>query len=70
MFSPLVFPAERLPSWLQAVHAVLPIQTMGEVIRGTLASTTFPIAAGSFAFLGAWCAAGFGIAYVALNRRG
>jgi len=49
---------------------VLPIQTMGEVIRGTLASTTFPIAAGSFAFLGAWCAAGFGIAYVALNRRG
>ena len=70
MFSPLVFPAERLPSWLQAVHAVLPIQTMGEVIRGTLASTTFPIAAGSFAFLGAWCAAGFGVAYVALNRRG
>ena len=40
MFSPLNFPAERLPDWLQAIHSVLPIQAMGEVIRGTLAGGT------------------------------
>src|SRR5262245_33337158 len=70
MFSPLVFPAERLPGWLQVVHDVLPIQAMGEVIRGTLASTAFPIPTGSFLLLGAWCGAAFGSAFLALKRRG
>jgi ABC-2 type transport system permease protein len=69
MFSPLNFPASRLPEWLQAVHAALPIQAMGEVIRGSLATATFPLAAGSFLLLGAWCLGGFGIAYLAINRR-
>jgi hypothetical protein len=36
MFSPLNFPADRLPDWLAAVHRVLPFQAMGEVVRGTL----------------------------------
>ena len=44
MFSPLNFPADRLPGWLAAVHQVLPFQAMGEVVRGTLASGTFPVA--------------------------
>jgi ABC-2 type transport system permease protein len=70
MFSPLNFPPERLPDWLRAVHAVLPIQAMGEVIRGTLASTSFALHAGSFVLLGAWCLAGFAAAFLALNRRG
>jgi ABC-2 type transport system permease protein len=69
MFSPLNFPAARLPDWLQAVHAALPIQSMGEVIRGTLASNAFPLYAGSFAMLGVWCLGGFAVAYVALDRR-
>src|SRR4051794_41026632 len=43
MFSPLNFPADRLPDWLAAIHAVLPIQAMGEVIRGTLAGNVFPL---------------------------
>lgn len=70
MFSPLTFPAERLPDWLQAIHAVLPIQAMGEVIRGGLASNTFPLVASTFLLLGAWSVAGLGIAFVAINRRG
>jgi ABC-2 type transport system permease protein len=70
MFSPLMFPADRLPDWLQAVHSVLPIQAMGEVIRGSLASTTFAIGGSSLALLAAWCLGGFAIAFVALNRRG
>jgi ABC-2 type transport system permease protein len=70
MFSPLNFPPERLRDWLRAVHAVLPVQAMGEVIRGTLASTTFAFDAGSVALLGAWCLGGLAIAFVTLNRRG
>jgi ABC-2 type transport system permease protein len=69
MFSPLNFPAERLPGWLQAIHSVLPIQSMGEVIRGTLAGATFPLTAGPFLLLAAWCAVGLGVSYVTLRRR-
>jgi len=55
MFSPLNFPADRLPGWLAAIHNVLPIQAMGEVMRGTLASNSFPITFGAFALLGPGC---------------
>ncbi len=70
MFSPLNFPADRLPGWLAAVHRVLPIQAMGEVVRGTLAGQTFPLAGGAFLLLGAWCVVSFGVAHAVLNRRG
>jgi ABC-2 type transport system permease protein len=70
MFSPLNVPPNRLPEWLRAIHDVVPIQAMGEVIRGSLASTSFPLAASSFLLLGAWCLGGFALAFVTLNRRG
>jgi ABC-2 type transport system permease protein len=70
MFSPLNFPPERLPDWLAAIHSVLPIQAMGEVIRGTLAGNVFPLAAGPFLLLGAWCVASFAITGRVLTRRG
>ncbi len=70
MFSPLNFPASRLPGWLAAVHSVLPIQAMGEVMRGTLASSTFPLTAGSFVLLGAWCVGTFAVTGVVMTRRG
>jgi ABC-2 type transport system permease protein len=69
MFSPLTFPAERLPGWLAAIHCVLPIQAMGEVVRGTLASSAFPLTAGAFLALGAWCAASFAVTGFVLTRR-
>ena len=69
LFSPLNFPAERLPAWLQSVHQVLPIEAMGEVIRGTLAGGAFPISASPFLMLVAWCAGGLGVAYLTLRRR-
>lgn len=69
MFSPLNFPAERLPDWLAAVHRVLPFQAMGEVVRGTLASGTFPLTTGAFELLGAWCAVSFVVTYRILARR-
>jgi ABC-2 type transport system permease protein len=69
MFSPLNFPPERLPDWLQAIHSVLPIQAMGEVVRGTVASSTFPMTMSAWALLAAWCVGGLGVAYVTLTRR-
>ena len=70
MFSPLNFPADRLPDWLATIHAVLPIQSMGEVIRGTLAGDVFPLTAAPFLLLGAWCAASFALTGRVLTRRG
>jgi ABC-2 type transport system permease protein len=70
MFSPLNFPPERLPDWLRMMHAVLPVQATGQIIRGSLASTSFAVAGSSFVLLGAWCLAGLAIAFVTLNRRG
>jgi ABC-2 type transport system permease protein len=70
MFSPVNFPADRLPQWLQAVHDVLPITAMADVMRGTLARDVFDLSAAPFAVLAAWCAAGFTASYLALNHRG
>lgn len=70
MFSPLNFPPDRLPDWLAAIHRVLPIQAMGEVIRGTLAGHDFPVGGGPFLLLAAWCAVTFAITSVVLTRRG
>ena len=69
MFSPLNFPAERLPEWLAALHRVLPIQAMGEVMRGALAPGTFPLTAGAFAVLGAWALGSFLVTWRVLARR-
>lgn len=70
MFSPLNFPAERLPGWLATIHQVLPIQAMGEVLRGTLVAGAFPMTVGAFALLGIWCVGSFGITLRLLERRG
>ena len=69
MFSPLNFPADRLPGWLATIHSVLPIQAMGELMRGTLASNAFPITPGAFFLLGTWCAATFAVTSIVLTRR-
>ena len=69
IFSPINFPAERLPEWMRALHAVLPVQAMGEVIRGSLAADTFPLTGGPFLLLAAWCALSLALSYQALRRR-
>jgi ABC-2 type transport system permease protein len=70
MFSPLTFPAERLPDWLATLHSVLPVQAMGEVIRGTLAGGTFPLSPWSFVLLGGWCVVTLAVTSIVLTRRG
>jgi ABC-2 type transport system permease protein len=69
MFSPLTFLPDKLPAWLEAIHRLLPIQAMGEVTRGTLASNQFPLPPGAWLTLAVWCVIGFGVTYAAMTRR-
>jgi hypothetical protein len=63
------FPADRLPGWLAAINAVLPIQAMGEVMPGTLAPNAFPLVGGTFLLLGGWCGATFAATGLVMTRR-
>lgn len=69
MFSPLNFPPDRLPGWLAALHTVLPIQAMGQVLRGSLAPEAFALPIGPVLLLAGWCAASFLLTFAVLNRR-
>lgn len=58
LFSPVNFPVERLPGWLEAVHLVLPIKYMADLIRWSLTggfAENIPLA---FAIVSLWCALG------------
>ncbi|MFP4698714.1 MAG: ABC transporter permease [Eubacteriales bacterium] len=69
MFSPVNYPMENLPEWLQAVHNVLPIHSMAEVIRASLAKNTFTADAKHYIILSIWCVVGFMISLKLLNKR-
>ncbi|MFD1362864.1 ABC transporter permease [Lentibacillus salinarum] len=69
MFSPVNFPIERLPEWLQGLHEVLPIYSMAEVMRASLAASTFSASLGNYVNLLIWCVLGYGGAIFILNRK-
>ena len=70
LFSPISFPPDRLPTVLAAVHQVLPIQYMADLVRWSLTGRSIFEPATSFAIVGAWCALGLAVSYrVATKRR-
>ncbi|MBV8691738.1 MAG: ABC transporter permease [Actinobacteria bacterium] len=69
LFSPINFPASRLPIGARVVHRVLPVQYMADVIRGSLTGKWADSAALAFAVVGVWCAAGLALSYRAAIRR-
>lgn len=69
LFSPINFPADRLPQALEAVHRVLPVMYMADLVReGLVGAGSEPVSL-SFAVVGAWCAAGLFVSYRAATRR-
>lgn len=64
LFSPINFPSSRLPGWLQAVHDVLPIRYMADLVRFALTGQRSSSPVLAFSIVGAWCAA----ALVAVSR--
>ncbi|RPK40890.1 ABC transporter permease [Streptomyces sp. ADI93-02] len=69
MFSPINFPADRLPEWLAAVHQVLPFLYMAKISRETLFSSTGGPDVVSFAVLAVWCALGLVFSIRVMSRR-
>lgn len=69
MFSPINYPMERLPTWLQYLHEILPLYAMSEVMRASLASSTFSASLNHYIILIIWCIIGFGGAALILNRK-
>ncbi|WP_017470927.1 ABC transporter permease [Amphibacillus jilinensis] len=69
MFSPINFPMERLPEWLQNLHVFLPLHSMSEVMRASLSSTYFSATTGNYINLIIWCILGYGGAIFILNKK-
>ena len=69
LFSPVDFPADRMPGFLQAIHRVLPVQYMADLVRGSLTGHYADSRGLAFAVVGAWCAAALAVSYRAAVRR-
>ncbi|WP_347353526.1 ABC transporter permease [Intrasporangium sp.] len=64
LFSPVTFPADRLPLWLQAANAYLPFEPIANLVRAATLSRSHALALPDLVVLTAWCA----IAYTAAVR--
>ncbi len=69
LFSPVSYPSERMPQWLQTAHEWLPIEPMAQLMRAGLAQDDFSMPTRSLVVLCAWCAASVLAALAALRRR-
>lgn len=69
LFSPINFPASRMPAALRAVHAVLPVQYMADVVRGSLTGKYADSAALAFTVVTVWCAVGLALSHWTATRR-
>lgn len=69
LFSPVTYPADRLPDWFQWVHDVLPIRPGADLLRAGLASEAFEASARDLMVLLAWCLVGVFVSVRALVRR-
>jgi ABC-2 type transport system permease protein len=69
LFSPVSYPASRMPEWLQTAHEFLPIEPMAQLVRAGLARDAFTVPGRSVVVLCAWCAVSVTAALVALRRR-
>jgi ABC-2 type transport system permease protein len=69
VFSPVIYPIEKLPDWMVAIHRILPIQYMADLSRGTLSDIDVNLGP-AFGVTGAWCVVTFLFCYIVMKRRG
>ncbi len=69
LFSPVSYPASRLPGWLAEAHHWLPIEPMADAMRASLVSDRFTMPLRSTMVLAAWCLASLAAATWSLRRR-
>lgn len=70
LFSPVNFPVERLPEWLQTVHRVLPVVYMADLVRGTATSGVVDNVGRAALVVGIWCFASMATLFTIFTRRG
>ncbi len=70
LFSPVNFPVERLPNWLEAIHRFLPVKYAADAVRGALVPGYSDGLGLALGVLGVWCLAGLVINYTVATRRG
>lgn len=70
LFSPVTFPASRLPDWFQTLHDVLPFRPAADLIRAGLLSDTYTASGRDLVVLLAWCVLALGVSLRAMVRRG
>ena len=68
LFSPITFPAERLPEWAIYLHQFLPFVPLGDIIREAAFRTGSPQAL-NVAVVASWALVAYNIAYIALRKR-
>ncbi len=71
IFSPINFPTERFPQWLQSLHHLLPMEHAAIVMRATLTDglvegATWP----SWVVLAGWALGSLALTYAVVSRRG
>jgi ABC-2 type transport system permease protein len=69
LFSPVNFPIDRLPDAMQAIHRVLPVMYMGDLMRYGLTGRDVDRPGLTFAIVAAWCAAGLFASYRVATKR-
>lgn len=69
LFTPITYPADRLPAWGRTLHEWLPFDSMGRLVRGTMAPSEFPIDARPWIVVAIWAAVGFLAALTMVRRR-
>lgn len=68
LFSPVMYPAEQLPTWLMKLHNVLPIKYMADLSRGTLTDLDVDLGL-AFLVVGIWTVLGFLATSILVKRR-
>ena len=69
LFSPIDFPIERLPGFLQVIHQILPVKYMADLIRWSLTGRYVSDPGQAFLVVGVWCVACLGLSYRVATRR-
>lgn len=69
LFSPIVYPASHLPTWLADVHRVLPFYAMAQVVRAGLTTGIVTDVAHWYAVLLVWTMIGWTLTAWVVGRR-
>ena len=69
LFSPINYPLERLPNWLQRIHTILPFTYMADLVRGSLTEYEIISPAKAWLIVSTWMVVSFVSVSVVLQRR-